>query len=82
MMGLRGTVRTSVRTLPGPLPAIQERPLSSIPSLVHNEPPQIDAEEDDGRRFDVFISHASDDKDSVVRPLANALKAQGRALFY
>ena len=82
MMGLRGTVRTSIRTLPSPLPAIREKPLSSMPSLVHNEAPQIDAGKDDGRRFDVFISHASDDKDAVVRPLANALKGYGLEVWY
>ncbi len=53
-----------------------------MPSLVHNEPPQIDAGKDDGRRFDVFISHASDDKEAVVGPLANALKSYGLEVWY
>jgi hypothetical protein len=33
-------------------------------------------------KYDVFISHASEDKDSVVRPLAQALVAQGLKVWY
>ena len=88
MQGLRGTVRSGIRVIPGaalrPLPTINEAPLRSIPSLVR------DAEEDlaptveapDGRTFDVFISHASEDKDEVVRPLANALRNGGLSVWY
>ena len=36
----------------------------------------------DGRTFDVFISHASEDKDDVVRPLANALREGGLTVWY
>src|SRR6267378_3226986 len=32
--GLSGSVRSSVRVLPGALPALREPPLSSVPSLV------------------------------------------------
>ena len=32
--------------------------------------------------FDVFISHASEDKDAVVRRLAEALRAQGLSVWY
>lgn len=88
MQGMRGSVRSSVNVVPGaalrPLPTINEAPLRSIPTLVR------DAEEDlaptpeapDGRVFDVFISHASEDKDEVVRPLANALRAAGLSVWY
>jgi hypothetical protein len=34
------------------------------------------------REFDVFISHASDDKDELVRPLAEALRASGLEVWY
>jgi hypothetical protein len=86
--GLTGSTRTSVRVEPvppGPLPAIQEQPLSSIPSLVRRPdelptpPPSAEA---DGRTFDVFISHASEDKGDVVRPLAQALKNGGIDVWY
>ena len=67
MQGLRGTVRSSIRVIPSealrPLPTINEAPLSSIPSLVRNiedTEPYVDTEE--CRSYDVFISHASEDK--------------------
>lgn len=82
MQGLRGSVRTSIRILPSPLPEIREAPLSSIPSLVHHPESAPDASGDDGRTFDVFISHASEDKAEVVRPLAEALRNGGLDVWY
>jgi len=38
--------------------------------------------EQEPREFDVFISHASEDKDEVVRPLAHALHAGGLKVWY
>lgn len=37
---------------------------------------------DANKEYDVFISHASEDKDSVVRPLALALKEKGVNVWY
>jgi len=34
------------------------------------------------REFDVFISHASEDKNDVVRPLATALQSAGLKVWY
>ena len=80
MEGLRGTVRSSIRVLPGPLPEIREAPLSSVPSLVRrDQPPSM---EETSREYDVFISHASEDKESIVRPLANALKNERLKVWY
>ena len=79
MIGLRGTVRSSVRMLPGPLAPIKAAPLSSVPSLVRDQPPETDQFVD---IFDVFISHASEDKDEVVRPLATALKEENLRVWY
>ncbi|RYZ90899.1 MAG: DUF1883 domain-containing protein [Proteobacteria bacterium] len=83
MEGLRGTVRSGVRVLPGPLPTIKNRPLSSVPSLVHKEDevPDFNGEKL-LKKYDVFISHASEDKDEVVRPLAIALKNEGLSVWY
>jgi|CXWK01.1.fsa_nt_gi hypothetical protein len=83
MIGLRGTVRSSVRVLSGPLPELRQTPLSSIRSLVR-EPhtPLQDGAETDLRTFDVFISHASEDKEEVVRPLAKAIRAGGLDVWY
>jgi len=80
MNGLRGSVRSGVRVLPGTLPPLREAPLSSMPSLVSNAPPDEGAAE--AKEFDVFISHASEDKDAVVRPLAKALVAGGLRVWY
>ena len=63
MQGLRGSTRASVRTLPGLLPEIQEAPLTSVPSLVTNRPPQV---ESGAEIYDVFISHASEDKEEIA----------------
>lgn len=86
--GYAGNVRWGVQVLPGALPPIQEPPLSSIPSLVRRDLAQVSDESapvgelDDGRTFDVFISHASEDKDAVVRPLAVALQSGGLRVWY
>jgi hypothetical protein len=78
--GMGGRVNSLARVLPGALPAISEPPLSSAPSLVRPEvPPGVDQAV---RRYDVFISHASEDKDDIVRPLANALVAEGLTVWY
>ena len=80
LMGLRGSVNSSARLLPSPLPTIQEAPLSSVPSLVQQESPLGIGEHI--REYDVFISHASEDKDQIVRPLAHALKNEGLTVWY
>lgn len=88
MQGLKGETWSSVRVIPPaamrPLPAINEAPLSSVPSLVRpgpeDTPPGVDAPHD--AAHDVFISHASEDKGEVVRPLAEALRAGGLDVWY
>lgn len=80
MQGLRGSTRASVRVVPGALPEIREAPLSSIPSLVRgNPPPSVEV---GGEPYDVFISHASEDKEAIVRSLANSLTAHGLRVWY
>jgi hypothetical protein len=84
MQGLSGTVRSSARMLPGPLPGLRETSLAAVPSLIHQDeeadgPPPAEAIT---RIYDVFISHASEDKDEVVRPLAHALQEKGLTVWY
>lgn len=79
VQGLRGTVHSSARVLPGPLPAFGEVPLSSVPGLIQN-PPGLEGEE--SRSFDVFISHAPEDKETIVRPFADALAREGLEVWY
>lgn len=83
--GYAGQVRSSVTVIPAPhrLPEINQAPLSSIPSLVQDSPPHVGSDDSEtSRDFDVFISHASEDKDEVVRPLANALRDGGLKVWY
>lgn len=84
LQGLRGTVRSSVQVLPGALPTYNEPSLSTVPSLVHKPEaaPFSTASKEESRRYDVFISHASEDKDEVVRPLAYALQSEGLTVWY
>ena len=82
MQGLGGSTRSSVRVLPGPLPTFQESSLASVPSLVRDVPPGDSNESNDPKLFDVFISHASEDKEEIVRPLAHALRDCGLQVWY
>jgi hypothetical protein len=85
MQGLRGSVHASARVIPGaalkPLPPIrqQRQQLAEIAHNVSDIPP---ARADEEREFDVFISHATEDKDVVVRPLAFALQGRGLSVWY
>jgi hypothetical protein len=82
MQGLRGTTRSSIRMMPSALPEYGEAPLSTVPSLVHNNDFPDDDTDNIIKEYDVFISHASEDKDEVVRPLAHALKQEGLKVWY
>ena len=74
--GYAGSLRHGVRVLPGILPTATIRtPLAKEPTLFVNS-------SDEGKEYDVFISHASEDKDMVVRPLALALKDKGLSVWY
>lgn len=79
LAGLAGSVRSSIRRLPAPLPVYDEPSLSSVPTLVR---PFQNTEDGAVIEYDVFISHASEDKDTVVRPLANALVQHGLRVWY
>lgn len=81
--GYSGRISSAVRVLPGRLPQARQAPLSTAPSLVQDkEIPTGFGEDPIIRKFDVFISHASEDKDEVVRPLAIALQAEGLKVWY
>ena len=88
MQGLRGSTRSSVRVVPAeamqPLPPIANPSLRDVPTLLRdveagsNYDDAVPSEE----VYDVFISHASEDKGQVVRPLAAALQASGLKVWY
>lgn len=81
--GYSGRVSSSVRVLPGRIPTARQPSLSTVPSLVQDrEIPGNFGEDPIIRKYDVFISHASEDKDEVVRPLAQSLQALGLKVWY
>jgi hypothetical protein len=83
LQGLRGSTNASVRKIPvsslRPLPPIREAraDLSEIAEALAQE-----AGDDQMREFDVFISHASEDKEHVVRQLASLLSDRGLDVWY
>jgi hypothetical protein len=84
MQGLRGTTRAGIRVIPEsalrPLPPIAEQ----RPALVEiaDNVAAIGADDGETREFDVFVSHAGEDKDSVVRPLSQALRDRGLEVWF
>lgn len=87
MEGLRGQTRSSIRVIPqaalSPLP--EYSPLS-ISSLVRSiETPKEIVESEASKSidvYDVFISHATEDKEEIVRPLAKVLVNKGLRVWY
>ena len=74
--GYAGTVRHRVSILPGMLfPAKENIPLKEEENLYVDNTST-------NKEYDVFISHASEDKDDVVRPLAISLREKGIEVWY
>ena len=74
--GYAGKVKHSVNVFPGALPTVRQRlPLAQETNL-------FVADREEGKQYDVFISHAFEDKEAVVRPLAIALQAKGVRVWY
>lgn len=76
LMGLKATnVRHSAAVEPPPLPTAKSAPRPSLSGIRHERPPVVP--DDDGETWDVFISHASEDKEAVAEPLTAELRARG-----
>lgn len=69
-------MRHNARVLPGILPRAHDQL-----SLAQEENLYVD-NSDVNKEYDVFISHASEDKDSIVRPLAFVLRNKGVKVWY
>lgn len=81
--GYAGQVSASVRVLDGFLPSAKQTPLASVPSLNLSNYNSIENDNDIiEREYDVFISHASEDKDEVARPLALELSNYNLKVWY
>lgn len=70
----RGTHSQIVASLKIP---IKQAPLNPPPTAVLTAPAKKQEEE-----WDVFISHASEDKETIATPLAEALQAEGLRVWY
>jgi hypothetical protein len=80
--GLAGRVRASVAVQPQPpgmLPPLQDR--NPVRDVQVREPIEPDADVLGGQTWDVFISHASEDKDAVAGPLRDALVELGVSVW-
>lgn len=81
--GHAGKVSASINLLPGLLKPIKQPSLKDISSLyLGNYQESAPENENSIKGYDVFISHASEDKESVARPLANALVKLGISVWY
>ena len=87
LQGLANSTNASVRVISGeslrPLPPIPDpipTPRLTLADLVDNASAASDA--GTSRDWDVFISHATEDKESVAGPLAHALLERGVSVWY
>ena len=85
MQGLQGTTRASFRLIPvaalRPLPPIQQN-TPQLRAIADNLAEAAPSNANGTHDYDVFISHASEDKTAVVTPLANALKECGLSVWF
>ena len=78
-----GSGRWSARVLPGDLPPLRQQPMPSLAQVATSA--DLDAPENTSpteKEWDVFVSHATEDKEDLVRPLAAALQGEGLAVWY
>jgi len=81
--GYAGRGRAAVQVLPGRLPELRERALPSLNRLAESVAAMNhDQDELIPKDWDVFISHAHEDKDEIVRPLAHALQELGLSVWF
>lgn len=85
MQGLKGSTRASFRVINGsalkPLPPVREQRLE-LSQIVENAVEAFHQRPTDVAEYDVFISHASEDKQDVVEPLVRALGERGVTVWY
>jgi hypothetical protein len=88
MQGLRGKTRSSLRIIPKEaMVTLPEYTPHSLSPLVRSVSPSdrddsvLEVEATTGE-YDVFISHATEDKDEIVRPLASQLASTGLRVWY
>lgn len=76
LRGLKATsVRHSATVEPPALPVARSAPFAPLSGIRHERPPVVP--DDNGETWDVFISHASEDKEAIAEPLTLALGDRG-----
>lgn len=76
LVGLRATnVHHSATVLPPALPIAKPAMTQPLSQIRHERPHVLPDE--NGETWDVFVSHASEDKQAVAEPLADSLRAKG-----
>lgn len=80
--GYPGRLGLQARVLPGPAAPLRQQPNLPADSPLLTFADELPEEAFEDREFDVFISHATEDKDEVVRPLAHALKDRSIDAWY
>ena len=81
------SVERKVKSYQSKLRSSSIQPLTAVPSLYLGNSYEDEVESflfDDTyeKEYDVFISHASEEKDAVARPLAEALRNNGLSVWY
>jgi hypothetical protein len=83
--GYAGRISASVAVQPPPrgyLPEARSHEVSPAANVaVRDEPEQPEGDVLGGQTWDVFISHASEDKDTIARPLRDALTELGVSVW-
>jgi len=82
--GFAGRGRARVEVLPGALPEVSQRSMPPLAPIGQSVAAMLEETPSDAprREWDVFVSHAAEDKDEVVRPLALALQDRGLRVWY
>lgn len=82
LLGMKPTarVRSSVVVEPPPLPLARSATPGPLSSVRAERAPMLP--DDNGETWDVFISHASEDKADVARPLRDALHGYGVKVWF
>jgi Domain of unknown function (DUF1883)/TIR domain len=78
--GLRGSARVGVNVEPPPMTQLRSTNVGSLSQIRHEAPAEA-RQGMDQQVWDVFISHASEDKAPVARPLTEALQARGISVW-
>lgn len=80
--GYSGRLGLSATVLPGPAAPLRQRPQLPANSPLIEFADELPDDAFEEREFEVFISHATEDKDDVVRPLAHALTDRDIDVWY